>query len=723
MRLTLRTMLAYLDQVLDQETSAEIAEKIRQSEVASEIIQRIEDVLRRPRLGAPELSGRGMQMDPNTVAEYLDNVLSKEQVADFEKSCLESNTLLAEVASCHRVLANILDQPVDVSPECRKKLYELFQHRKELRSPAPEAEAKPSGKSAPAATPAPEAHALEEELLAPPPARETNWRWLLAAALAVVLVVCTLMSVSPQGFWKGGQEQMAQDTSEPSPPSPVQPSQPSPSEPAPPKPPKPTPADQADADSSGQPKSPASRPQPPAPDPLPKATTPVPPLPESEKEEPSGDRKPMPNPSQSPSPPDAPPQPVQPLPAPKATVKPLPLPPKPASKPSAAVGKLTSPGALLYRPQGEESWDWVHERLAPLRGGDRLVVPYGFSASVMMADGVQLQFSSQTQFQLPPKWPAQEKPLQLARGRLVVLTPGQQVTRIPLRLGPLAGQVELLTPGAAMACQVRYQRPPGTDLLKTPSQVQATLFCIAGTLRWRSAQGEAVEVGQNGQIVLRGGQEVAVQAQASPPPWLHQDTLPQLIRDSAPEFLRLLHQELDPQEADKDKDKDVELVLREVAQQHPRVELSYLALVHLLELGIFDPAVDALREPRFRKGSYWEKLLNQLYQAASVSPEAAQRVQTAFLQRRGESVGQQLFLLLRGFSREELMQEAVANQVVALLGHGDLDFRRLTLWNLKRALEVRNTSYQPHAPNNRGMLEWRNRLQRLRKQAARLNRK
>ncbi len=720
MRLTLRTMLAYLDQVLDEETAAEIAEKIRQSEVASEIIQRIEDVLRRPRLGAPELSGRGMQVDPNTVAEYLDNVLSKEQVADFEKSCLESHTLLAEVASCHRVLANILDQPVEVSPECRKKLYELFHRRKELRGPAPgvperRSTTPVSAASSPGETPP----ASEEEPWVPPPPRETNWRWLLAAALAAVVVVCTLMSVSPEGFWRGRQEQVAQTSRQ-------QPAQ-APAEPA--KPAEEQEPDRSEGDQrppAGEPDSPPSQgetPKPPEaspeePAPLPKPPAPAAPLP--------GDgKRPGPKPTSKPSSPKAEspaPQPesIKPLPAPEKPVKPLP-PPKTPPQPPAAVGKLTSRAALLYRPRGKETWDWVHAYLAPLLGNDRLVVPYGFSASVAMTDGVQLQLFSQTQLQLPPSWPPAKEPLRVLRGRLVVLTPGQQVVRFPLQLGELAGQVELISPGAAMACEVRHVRPLGTDLLQAPSQVVVSLFCVAGSLRWRDSRGKVIEVGQNGQIVLRSGQATETHDQASPPPWLHRDTLPQLVQEAAPELLRLLHQELDPQDADK----DVEVVLREVAQQHRRVELSYLALVHLMDLGVFDPAVDALREPRFRLGNHWEKLLDQMYRTASTSPAAARRVQEAFLQRRGESVGQQLFLLLRGFSREELMQEAVANQVVALLAHGDLDFRRMTLWNLKRALQVRNTSYQPHIypPNNRSLQEWRNRLQRLRKQAARVKRR
>ena len=125
MRLTLRTLLAYLDDLLDRRDAEELETKIQSSPLASELVHRIRNTVGQIRLDSPPVDGQGMGGDPNTVSEYLDNTLPPERVPDFERVCLDSDVNLGEVASCHQVLTLVLGEPAEVSPEMRRRVYAL----------------------------------------------------------------------------------------------------------------------------------------------------------------------------------------------------------------------------------------------------------------------------------------------------------------------------------------------------------------------------------------------------------------------------------------------------------------------------------------------------------------------------------------------------------------------------------------------------------------------
>lgn len=122
-RLTLRTLLAYLDDTLPPPQLSQISQQINESEVAQELMQRIQAVLQDRRLTTPSLAGPGAKLDPNTVADYLDNTLTGDQLADVEQFLLDSDLYLAEAAACHQILTLFLGQPINVPTLARKRMY------------------------------------------------------------------------------------------------------------------------------------------------------------------------------------------------------------------------------------------------------------------------------------------------------------------------------------------------------------------------------------------------------------------------------------------------------------------------------------------------------------------------------------------------------------------------------------------------------------------------
>ena len=179
MRLTLRTLLAYLDDLLTPAETKEMGRKIAESPSGAQMRDRIKDVLRRRRVEAPAL---GADPDPNRVAEYLDNLLSPEDTAEHERVCLASDPVLAETAACHQILTLVLGQPVDVPASVRRRLVGLS----ESDRPGEGSAMIPVGSAA--------SFQLPPEEDGPPAAKSRPWgRW--AAAAAAVLALAAVFAV------------------------------------------------------------------------------------------------------------------------------------------------------------------------------------------------------------------------------------------------------------------------------------------------------------------------------------------------------------------------------------------------------------------------------------------------------------------------------------------------------------------------------------------------
>lgn len=124
MRLTLRTLLAYMDDRLPPAKAREIGLKISQSPFAGELLERIREVKRRRRVATATVAADQPSLDANLIAEYLDDQLSPDLVQRIEQKVLASDPLLAEVASAHELLG-LLRDPIELEPKLRDRLYAL----------------------------------------------------------------------------------------------------------------------------------------------------------------------------------------------------------------------------------------------------------------------------------------------------------------------------------------------------------------------------------------------------------------------------------------------------------------------------------------------------------------------------------------------------------------------------------------------------------------------
>lgn len=125
MRLTLRTLLAYRDRVLNANEIEDMHGRVQQSAMASNLIKRLESLSQRTNILAPPVEGKGLGGDANSIAEYLDDTLKGDKVPELERICLESDVQLAELAQCHSLLSAALSTSVEVPNNLRQRVVAL----------------------------------------------------------------------------------------------------------------------------------------------------------------------------------------------------------------------------------------------------------------------------------------------------------------------------------------------------------------------------------------------------------------------------------------------------------------------------------------------------------------------------------------------------------------------------------------------------------------------
>jgi len=719
MRLTLRSLLAYMDGLLEAEDAEHIRQKIEDSEYATGLFHRAQDVVQRLRLSAPMSRFRGAALDANTVAEYLDNKLATDRVPDFEKVCLDSDVHLAEVACCHQILTLILGEPAEVEPALRERIYRLPEGVGQSVPAVPPGSDEPTRSGPP-----PVEHgrkgrrklAIPDYLREPPPRRR---RWPVAVAVlllvALVLGALALTGQFQRGAWlgdlvrkpaallAGGPEAEPAEKSQGKPgpgaqlsPEIVQPpgvespeggeatgsrESPEGGEPAPTPPESPVPGQPGQ-----EPHDSAAAEQPPGialdgpeePAGGPKAGEQTPPGEQVATVE--GLTSPPPGPGQT-EPGSTEPEGPQP---PGEAVAEGGEEPEPVAVPVHSVGHATSDDQVLLRfSQARAAWERVPKG-AELVAGDLLVAPpdYRPQFTLTAASGAKVELLASTQAGLLA--PAGEQPggVRVDFGRLVLGPTEASAAAVRLAVGDQWGVVKLEAGGSVAAIDVLPVREPGSNPETGPRAVQALLYCVAGRVSWQPAgAADPMEMNAPASLDLGAPLGEGLIAGEPYPAWVSGVELDPLTARGAANLAQLLQA-----------DRPAGLGLRELAE-HRQKEIRWLAVRSLGYLGEFDPMVIALNDADRQLD--WPDYVEELRAAVDRTPQGAAAVRQA-LEKRFGSDAQDMYRMLWGYTNADLEGGEDA-RLVRALEHPTLAVRVLAFWNLKQITGM-GLFYEPESP-------------------------
>lgn len=731
MRLTLRTLLAYLDDVLTPQDRQQLEQRIAASEFASDLIHRTHDAMRRIRLGAPEVLGDGVGADPNSVAEYLDNTMSPEVVSDFELTCLDRNNPaadahLAEVAACHHILTMVLDQPAEIDPVARQRMYTLLEvaadKQRSIEAAALAAAQYPVPGSAAASghvaevaapTPAMVAGAVasgpvakEADNLSHAPqylmqGRRTPWTAIAQALAAVLLLgVVSYIAFRPGGplgrvlglKQEGAGQETLQDKSERevSPPQDKTSQEPEPAQDD--KTPSPS-EEQTAAPDQGSNLEKEIEPAADSTDPVPAEVKPsdngtgtieaqdedLGPRDTAEANSPTPDAdggKAAPAPSETDNPPTAPSDPEATAgadPPETPNVDPSAKPPAPAA-PRVIGMTLPAREVLLRFDPSEASWRRIPGRERLMTQERVLALPtYDPSLNLDGRLNVQLRGGSSARLGEVEGAPM----LQIEYGRVIVTNTSLDPARLVLQVAENQSEVEL-GPGAELGVE-SYRRPlPGVDPIVQPLPTITSFFLKSGSdpSQWTS------------------GEEVLEIEPESVRTWMLQDG--GLTVDDPPVAPLWLTEPAQLNEFEREASSRIEAalvagepawpVLRKMLDSH-RQEDRFLAANCSMHVGNFEPFVKALADPDQKMN--WDREIEGMRVFMSLSDQLAKQLRSELEEQvSGEAQGAELYEMLVGYNPQQLGRTKEQQQVGPLaelirrLENDRLEYRVLANHNL-----------------------------------------
>ncbi len=651
MRLTLRTLLAWLDDTLDPNQVREIGKQVAESPFAQELSDRIHRVTRQRRLSVPASSGTDA-IDPNVVASYLDNDLDPDSVSEFEKKCLTTDVNLAEVASVHQILS-LLGQKVQVPPEARLRMYQLVKGRETLsrkrssrqRPPAPEPVTKP---------------------IQPWVVAEVRKRpWIERFGPAVACLVLILLA-SSTAWWSLSVPPAVQTQNPPL----------------------------LIAGGPGEPAGPEST-----------VGTEKPAAPAGESSTEAAKAAALTDASQPESKPAAElpsPAPVGPSPEADLTgaskvakaatgAKPkdedVPVPTVPSG--SAALAEKADGLFLRYNTDKRE-WDRLSGATS-LNRSDRLLCLTPFRSSITMGK-MRITLVGETEVRIVSSANDALPALELVQGQLLI----HQVESSTLKVvfSNRAASLEL-APESTVALQ-RVERPTyGRPVARTQPLAAC---CIQGTAALTVEGKEAVLKPSNLAMVEDGA--IAISTPESVPAWAAQAEPSPYELQVRDQFLKMFH--------------PGRPVLAEIvgAIEDDRPEIKRRAISALKALGdlsLLMPILSREGDPIARR-----ETLQAIRSYMTLGPDAAKRVQAQLAEEFGDNVGAIAYRMLVGYSPDDVAKNDVYPRLVGLLSQDQpsVGIRELALDTLRRLTGRDNLGYDPDHPGGKGLEAWNDLLRR-----------
>ena len=716
MRLTLRTMLAYLDEVLDSDDTHEIGQKIEGSRFATDLAHRTRGCVRRLKLPAPELNETAGGRDTNTVSEYLDSTLPDDHVSDFEKVCLDSDVHLAEAASCHQILTLVLGEPAQVSVATRDRMYRVGRRQIEEDPSLGTGLQAETGLAEFSAGTAEVNAAVEQSKRSRPEIPdylrdEPKRSWGPAVVVFLLAVVLTLGGLAMFGmldpalvaftggeFREGSIEQdregAAEFTSAQS-----QFVEPLPEEFQIAEEQVQHPSENLVEDSplfaEGQQlleedQQSGRTENPPASDVVSQSS-------ESSVADSailSSDQSETATVNE-----DTTSEVAQP-----STIEQVnliePLQSEPQSVEPIDMGRYVSDREVLVHFNAEtKNWYRFGPR-APLHSGDRLMSLPKYRPQIMLSAGLRVSLIGGTLVQLHAQDPRQPK-IKIHFGRVLLKPVSGAEAPLVLDLPNRELRVEFRDAESELAVEVRRFHTPGTDSCATAAHDEVRIIPTSGAIQLTGAEQppRTIMAGQTIQFYNEAAGQV--DSIEKFPNWLNGHDIAEIDRRAAVAL---------EQDIVLNRPLILTLLEKNEASEERRKDVRALATECLIHLGEFEPAIKAFRD--VTQKPWWESLFKSLQFALARDRDFAQEVASAFEKHRGEDAGA-LLKLLDGYDAPELEQQG-ARQLVAYLNHDEMDYRVLALENLKRIMEVKPIYNPRHTAVQRrkSVQHWRMKLDR-----------